>query len=146
MSPSPLSAQDQPWKSLFVSLPLLVFASFVTISALRKYWIFLVVLILSILMVGGLNSPIWQAITSAELALKFSRFPASDYMPFVAIPIIIFGLAGLKAIVESKISWKKLVSRAAWKNGYVTCPTQQVFINFQIASAVLIEHILIFRT
>jgi len=112
-------------------------------------------------MVGGLNSPIWQAITSAEPALKFSRFPASDYRPFVAIPIIIFGLAGLKAIVENKISWKMLISRAAftitwfslgvyllyldlyisvipWKNGCVTCPTQQVFINFQIASSILI--------
>jgi len=37
MSASPIPAQDKPWKSVYVSLPLLVFASFVSISALRKY-------------------------------------------------------------------------------------------------------------
>jgi len=112
-------------------------------------------------MVGGEHSPIWHGITSAEPTVKLSRFPASDYRAFVSIPLIIFGLAGLESIVKNKISWKMLIWGAAFtitwfssgvylfylnlyvsvipaESGCITCPTLQVFINFQIASSILI--------
>jgi hypothetical protein len=100
--------------STFVTLPMLVFASFIPIAELKKHWVFIVVLVLSVLMVAGPNSPFWKIITSAVPTMKLSRFPSSDYRVFVAIPIIVLGIAGLKAIIERGLSWRELLFRAAF--------------------------------
>jgi hypothetical protein len=113
MSNQPIGG-DWSMTSTFITLPMLIFASFIPIATIKKYWAFVVVLILSVLMVAGPNSAFWQTITSAVQALKLSKFPPSDYRVFIAIPIIILGIAGLKAIVERRISWKEFTARAAF--------------------------------
>ena len=102
--------------STFVTLPMLIFASFIPISAIKKHWIFIAILILSILMVAGPHSPFWQTITSAVPALKLSRFPSSDYRVFIAIPIIILGTAGLKAIIECRIIMERIYSESGFRH------------------------------
>jgi hypothetical protein len=163
MSASSLTPFDQPWKSIFVSLPLLVFASFITISALKKHWIFVAILGVSLLMLPGLDSPFWRTITSVMPTLKLSLFPSSDYRVFVAIPLIILGIAGLKTVVERTLTQKKFILRSvfviAWfsigvlslytslgffrmpgqncSNG-IQCHSPQIFPTFQIIEAVII--------
>jgi hypothetical protein len=138
--------------STFVTLPMLVFASFIPIMAIKKHWVFVVVLILSVLMVAGPNSPFWQTITSAVPALKLSRFPSSDYRVVVAIPIVILGTAGLKAIIECGLSWKEFSLRAAfamtWFSlgvyslysavNFFVIQNSQIFISFQVTTAAFI--------
>jgi hypothetical protein len=113
MSSRPIPGEPS-MTSTFVTLPMLIFASFIPISAIKKHWVFVVVLILSILMVAGPHSPFWQAISSVVPTFDLSRFPSSDYRAFIAIPLIILGTAGLRSIIECKLSWKQLVLRAAF--------------------------------
>jgi hypothetical protein len=105
---------ENSMSSVFIVLPMLIFASFIPISGLKKYWVFFAILILSTLMISGPESPFWQAISSAVPLLKLSRFPASDYKAFVAIPLIILGTVGLRAIIESRFSWKEFIVRVAF--------------------------------
>jgi hypothetical protein len=143
MSSRPIAGEPS-MTSTFVTLPLLVFASFIQISTIKKHWTFIAVLILSILMVGGPNSPFWQIITSAVPTLKLSRFPSSDYRVFVAIPLIILGTAGLKAIVERKLSWKEVILRGVFVVTWFSLGIYSFYSNFgfsdtfQIALAVFL--------
>jgi len=147
MSASPLPTFDQPWKSIFVSLPMLIFASFVPFSAIKKYWVFVVVLSLSTLMLLGLGSPFWKLLTSAVPPLKLSLFPSSDYRAFVAIPLIILGIAGLRAVITRTLSLRELVLRLAFViiwfflgvvSLYSNSGHIQIFSNSQIVLAILI--------
>lgn len=136
--------------STFVTLPMLIFASFIPISALKKHWVFVAVLILSVLMVGGPNSLFWRSISSAVPELGVSRWPSSDYRVFIAIPLILLGTAGLRAIIECKLSQKELLLRVAfvstwfltgvyflYSNAFVVGGSQ-VFANLQVTAAVFI--------
>jgi len=105
---------ENSMSSIFVALPMLIFASFIPISELKKYWIFVATLILSALMIGGPHSPFWQAITSIVPALKLSRFLSSDYKVFIAIPLIILGIAALRSIIESRLTWRHFVVRGVF--------------------------------
>jgi hypothetical protein len=100
--------------SMFITLPMLIFASFISISEIKKYWVFIAVMILTILMVFGPQSPFWRVITSAIPALKLSRFPSTDYQVFIAIPIVILGIAGIRRIIQARLSWKEFLARAAF--------------------------------
>lgn len=100
--------------SVFIGLPVLVFASYVPLSILKKYWILLVVLGLAVIMAGGDTSPGWEAITSTFPFLKLSRFPSSDYRVFIAIPIILLGMIGLKAMRECEFRWKWFAAKSAF--------------------------------
>ena len=144
MSSRPISGEPS-MISTFVTLPMLIFASFISISAIKKHWIFITILILSILMVAGPHSAFWHKITSAVPALKLSRFPSSDYRVFIAIPIIVLGTAGLKSIIECRISWKEFVLRAAFVITWFSLGVYSLysamnhaFINFQITAAIFI--------
>jgi hypothetical protein len=144
MSSRPITGEPS-MRSTFVTLPILIFASFISFSAIKKHWIFITILIISILMVAGSHSVFWQKITSAVPALKLSRFPSSDYRVFIAIPIIILGTAGLKSIIECRISWKEFVLRAVFVITWfslgvysVYSAVNQGFINFEVVSAVFI--------
>ncbi|MDP9289815.1 MAG: hypothetical protein M3P08_16680, partial [Thermoproteota archaeon] len=152
---------DVAMRSTFITLPMLIFASFISISEIKKHWIFLTILVISVLMVAGPYSPIWQTITSAVPGLKLSRFPSSDYRVFVAIPIIILGTAGIRSIIECGLSWKEFIMRAGFvvtwfslgvyslysgtiftvihRQGYSPINTYpQLFINFQVTAAAFI--------
>jgi len=164
MSSRPIPGEPS-MTSTFVTLPMLIFASFIPVSAIKKQWVFVVILILSILMVGGPYSPFWRAISSVVPSLDLSRFPSSDYRVFVAIPLIILGTAGLRAIIECKLSWKELIFRAAFvstwfllgiyslysnpytytlyanvrtHSNFFVINSSQVFVNFEVTAAVFI--------
>jgi hypothetical protein len=151
MSSRPLEG-EQPMISAFVTLPMLIFASFIAISAIKRYWIFITIMILGILMVAGPQSPFWQIITSTVPALKLSRYPSSDYRVFIAIPLVILGTAGLKGFVENKSSWKQFVFRTAFvvawfstgvymlysKLSYFEIQKHQLYINFEVTAAAFV--------
>jgi len=151
MSSRPIVGEPS-MRSTFVTLPMLIFASFISILAIKKHWIFITILILSILMVAGPHSAFWHKITSAVPALKLSRFPSSDYRVFIAIPIIILGTAGLKSIIERRMSWKEFLLRAAFVITWFSLgvyslysAVNQVFINFQvIAASFILSGIMVF--
>jgi len=101
-----------PMASAFVTLPILILASFLPLSELKKYWIFFVPLVISVLMLPGQHSPFYEFITSIIPPLHFTRFPSVEYRIFLAIPIIIFGILSLKTIIEKRPSWKFILIRS----------------------------------
>jgi len=109
-----ITGLDISMTSAFVTLPIVILASFLPISELKKYLIFFVPLIVAILMVGGDKSPFYEFIGSIIPALSLSRFPSSDYRIFLAVPIIIFGILSLKTILEKKLSWKFIFIRSTF--------------------------------
>jgi len=98
---------------LYLGLPILVFASFVPLSSLKKYWIFLMLLIIGTLMVLE-KSFFYQIMTSIIPPLGFSTRTISEYGAFIAIPIFIFAIIGLKAIVERKVTLKTFLIRTGF--------------------------------
>jgi hypothetical protein len=109
---------EQRQLSMFITLPILIFASFISVSEIKKNWVFIAVLILSILMVFGEQSPFWQVLTSGIVALKLSRFPSTDFQVFIAIPIVILGIAGLRRIIQRTLSRKEFLARVAFVIGW----------------------------
>lgn len=105
----------QPWLlSTFVTLPILVLASFLPLSSLKKYWIFAVIFIIAFLMSMGNKSFFWEFVGSILSPLQYSRIPISDYKIFLVIPLMIFAIEGLRTIVERKLTWKKYGFRIAF--------------------------------
>jgi hypothetical protein len=88
-----------------------VFLTFFSGSDFKKYWPFFAILGIAILMALGPGSIFWDGINSIIPLLGISRFPLSDYRIFIAIPIILFGILGLKSIIERKLSRKNLAIR-----------------------------------
>jgi len=98
---------------LYLGLPILIFASFTPLHSLKKYWVFSGMIILAVLMAGGSNSFFYQIMTSFVRLLGLSRFPSSEYSIFFVIPIIIFSIIGLKAILQRKFTWRTFLIRIA---------------------------------
>jgi len=97
--------------STFLPLPILIFASFMPVRLIKKYWIFFVILGVAILMALGKQTFFWNTLTSIFPALELSRFISSDYRIFMAIPLLIFGIAGLKSIIERNLTLKTFFVR-----------------------------------
>lgn len=104
--------------STFLTLPIIILATFFPFNAFRKLWVYFVIFILGILMSMGPSTIFWESITSIVPQLELSRLPVSDYRIFIAIPLLIFGLVGLKALVEKTFSVRSFGIRtsivAAW--------------------------------
>jgi hypothetical protein len=100
--------------SAYVTLPAVVFASFVPISKLRQYWVQTMVGLAGLLMVPGDMSFFFRVATRLIPPLGFSRFPSADYRVFIAIPIILFSVIGLRALMEREITWRGMVCRTAF--------------------------------
>ena len=113
-----MSNSEIPYKSnmnsTFLTLPILIFASFFPLSLIKKYWIFFVVLIVAVLMSIGTNSFLFEGMTSLSSYFDLSQRPVSDYRIFIAIPIIISAIVGLKAIIERKYSLKTFSVRVVF--------------------------------
>ena len=103
---------DVTMTSVFVTLPIVILASFLPISELKKYLIFFVPLIVAILMIPGTKSPFYEFVTYIIPIIGLSRFPTSDYAIFLAVPIIIFGILTLKTIIEKRHSLKFILIRS----------------------------------
>jgi len=110
MSNNPIPGEIS-MSSTFLTLPIIIFASFFPISSIKKYWIFFGIIIVAILMAVGNQTFFWNTITSLVPELELSRFQFSDYRIFIAIPLMIFAIAGLKAVVEGKFTLKTFFLR-----------------------------------
>jgi len=97
--------------STFLTLPILIFASFITWTFIKKFWIFFVIFAIGILMSFGNQTTFWIWLGSAIPILEFSRLPVSDYRIFVGLPIIVFAISGLKSIIERQITLRSFTFR-----------------------------------
>ena len=69
-------------------------------------------------MAMGSNSPFWSYMETLFPVLGFSRWPVSDYRIFIAIPIMIFAIVGLKAIIERQITVRTFAYRTSFILGW----------------------------
>ena len=106
-----LLAGEPSMNSMYVTLPFAVFASFVPLSTAKRYWIHAVVGVTGLLMVAGDKSFVFSLVTRVASPLRFSRFPSSDYRVFIAIPIILFSLLGLRAVMCGQLTSRGVASR-----------------------------------
>ncbi len=104
--------------SAFVTLPILFFASFVPLSKLKQYWVYLGTGLISVLMVAGDKTPFWTVISNVFSFLKLSRMTSSDYRIFIAIPVIILAILGLDAILFKKTSIQQIIYRVVFIAGW----------------------------
>jgi len=100
--------------STFITLPILIFASFITWTFIKKYWIFFVIFVVGILMSLGNQTLFWSSLTSLIPILELSRFPVSDYRFFIALPLIVFAILGLKSIIEKQVTIRYFIFRIAF--------------------------------
>lgn len=99
--------QDPSERSLYITLPIFSMLFFVPPSALKKNITYVLLLIIAGLMLTG--SPLYSFLVSFAKPLGYSRFPAIDYQPFIAIFLMIFGVMGLKNFLENaKSQWLNL--------------------------------------
>jgi len=91
-------------------------------------------------MAFGPGSPFWQVITSAIPALKLSRFPSHDYLVFIAIPIVILGIAGLMRIIQRTLSWKEFLARAAFVFAWFSLIVFSQYSNLFLKNFIPLEH------
>jgi hypothetical protein len=88
--------------SMFITLPVLILAFFISWKYLKKASAILAVGLFGVLMAGGPNSILWKLLAKTFTPLAFSRFPISDYREFFAIALIFMALGGLRAIFERR--------------------------------------------
>lgn len=113
MSNTPIPAEIS-MQSTFLTLPIIIFASFFPVSLLKKYWVFLAIFVIAILMSLGNQTFFWPAVTDLIPTLELSRFVSSDYRIFIAIPLMIFAIAGLKSVIEKKFTLKSFSFRVVF--------------------------------
>ena len=113
-------------QGLYLGVPILVFASFVPLYSLKKYWVFLMLLIIATLMVME-KSFFYQIVTSIIPPLGFAVRTIAEYGIFVAIPIFIFAIIGLKTIVERKVTLKTFLIRTSFITAWFSYGTFVLF-------------------
>lgn len=106
--------------SAYVSLPMLLLAAFVTFPVLRRYWVYLVIAVVAVLMAAGDHVPLGMALRRAVPSLNLSRFPSSDYRAFIAVPLLLCSILGLRVIVERQLSLVSMAVRGALGLAFVT--------------------------
>jgi len=97
--------------SSYITLPILILASFVPFSALKRFWMFGVIAVIGVLMAFGVQSMFWNLVTSTNQIFELSRWIYSDYKIFIVIPIVIFAIAALESIIQGRISSRQYVIR-----------------------------------
>jgi len=76
MSNTPIPGEIS-MSSTFITLPMLILASFISWTYIKKYWIFFVIFAISILMVIGTQTPFWNFMTSIVPLLDLSSLDNS---------------------------------------------------------------------
>ena len=99
--------------STYLPLPILLLASFTPGAALKRYWVYVSLAVIAALMAAGDRAFLAPMLRSVIPSLGLSRFPSSDYRVFVAIPLILFSLLGLRAIVERQLSKRAIAVKSA---------------------------------
>jgi hypothetical protein len=105
--------------STYVSLPMLLLACCAPRSALRSGWTYLATGAVAAILVTGDHSPLGPLIKNWVPIMALSRFPSSDYRVFVAMPLLVLATAGLRAIVEHRLTWASLAVRGALSIGWL---------------------------
>lgn len=98
--------------STYVTLPIVILACFAPLAAIRKYWVLAAVAAASALLAAGDLFALGPFLRALFPLLGLSRFPSSDYRVFVAIPLILFGVAGLRAASDTPLSRASLAGRS----------------------------------
>ncbi len=99
--------------STYVSVPMLMLATFITLPALRRHWYYLVVGAVAVMMAAGDHVALGTSLRALVPPLNLSRFPSSDYRAFIAVPLLLCSILGLRAIVERQISMTSVGVRSA---------------------------------
>ena len=100
--------------STYITLPALIFASFILTKTIRKHWPIAVIGLVSLLMIGGNSSFFYRGMTKLFLPLALSRFPTSDYRALLAIPLIIFAVLGLRDLFQNRWGMDSLLVRTGF--------------------------------
>lgn len=98
--------------STFVTLPLVVLACFAPGSAFRKHRVYAGLAVAAALLAAGDRFLPGRLLRDLVPPLGLSRFPSSDYRVFVAIPLILFALTGLRAVTRGQLSRVSLTARS----------------------------------
>jgi hypothetical protein len=138
--------------STYVTLPMLFFATFTPARALKRYWVYLCLGGFALLMTAGSRLPVSEVVTTLIPVLRLSRFPSSDYRVFVAIPLILLSLAGLRAIVDKELSGQAIALRSAfcvawllWGLAHVYSFGREIGVTTAVAAASLLVVFLLWR-
>jgi hypothetical protein len=99
--------------SSFVTIPIIVFLGFISISVIKKNPIIVFIIIITTLMVGGSHSFFWRLISTIFSPLAYSRFPTSDYRALWCTFIILLSLLCLENLVKHRVSGASLFLRSS---------------------------------
>jgi hypothetical protein len=100
-------------RSTYLSLPIVLLAWFAPKAEWRRGWVYLTIAAIAVIMTTGDRTFIGPALKAAFPLLGLSRFPSSDYRVFVAIPLILLAVSGLRAIVQGHVTWTGVLVRSA---------------------------------
>jgi len=95
----------------YILIPILIFATLIPYSYIRKYWIFFVILFVGLLMSFHEQTFFAPTIIDIFPILGLGRFHIVAYSLFIVIPVIIFAISGLKSIIETKYTKRQLIIR-----------------------------------
>ena len=113
--------------SSYVSLPVLLLASFASSAGLKRRWVYVSLALVALVMAAGDRLPVGPILRSAVPVLGLSRFPSSDYRAFLAIPLILLSVQGLRAIVEKRLSGWAIGGRGIVCAAWLACGLAQVY-------------------
>ena len=102
--------------STYVTLPIVILACLVPLTALRQRWVLVAVSLLAAVLAAGDRFPGGTALRASVQLLGLSRFPSSDYRAFVGVGVILMALSGLRAVVtkeDGALSNRWLLARLA---------------------------------
>ncbi|HTL69720.1 MAG TPA: hypothetical protein VL404_00370 [Candidatus Eisenbacteria bacterium] len=85
-------------RSIFITMPFFVCLFFLSRRLLRLHLPAALLAAAAALMITG--SPLYGLVTTILPPLKFSRFPASDYRAFVAVPLLLLAAEGLRELLS----------------------------------------------
>jgi hypothetical protein len=143
---------DYSMSSTFVTLPVIILVWYISTKYLKKYWNFLVIGIIGVLMVGGPGSFFWKFVVTQLQPLQYSRFPASDYKIFVAISLIILAIGGIETITERSEKFFSLIAKSVWLtivvviifvSGYAALGSQHPYIMVTVYLSLLIFFVMV---
>lgn len=95
--------------STYVSLPILILACFTPWAALARHWVWLGITGVATALATGDHTALGSLLRGAVPVLGLSRFPSSDYRGFVALGLVLFALAGLRALSEGRLSRRRVM-------------------------------------
>lgn len=92
---------DPAMTSAFVTVPIVCFWGLIQTQSIKKYWIWILGLLLSVSMAAGSNSFVYQGLTTLFPFLSYSRFPTSDYRGLIGFFFIFLAILFLNQLLQN---------------------------------------------